>query len=247
MALLNFRDVAAGAGSGPLRPGRLFRSAQPYHLDAADVTQIRRSGIVTVIDLREPHERVPPDWAPAEAIGVRVVRVPVADQILPSADEAAPPRRPPPGSASVPQGHLILGAFYRAIVEQAGARLSELMTAVADGAPVLLHCAAGKDRTGTTVALLLDLIGTDHESIVADFLLTNQAMPQVLSQLTGESAEQRSARTDIPPGIGDAPDSAIRALLAHLDSQGGAAAVLRRSTDQATLDRVVAALTGTPD
>src|SRR4051794_22895720 len=106
MALLNFRDVAT-SGDGPLRPGRLFRSAQPYHLDAADLALIRDSGIRTIIDLREPHEQVPPDWAPVEATGVRVLRVPVADQILPSGDEQAPPRTPRLQAASVPEGHRI--------------------------------------------------------------------------------------------------------------------------------------------
>jgi len=243
MALLNFRDVASASSAGPLRPGRLFRSAQPFHLDASDLAVVRGVGIATVIDLREPHEQVPPDWAPAQVVGVRVIRVPLADQILPSTEEKQPQRQPLVESDSVLEGHRILAAFYRAIVDQAGVRLGEVMTAVADGAPVLVHCAAGKDRTGTTVALLLDLIGTETEAIVEDFLRTNDALDEVMMQLTGRTAVEAKARTDIPPGIGDAPEPSIRELLRHLQSGGGAAAVLRRSTDQATLDRVIATLT----
>lgn len=243
MALLNFRDVA-GTGPGPLLPGRLFRSAQPYHLDAQDLEVVQRAGIRTIIDLRESHEQVAPDWAPVEATGVRVVRVPVADQILPSAEEKAPPTGGRLRSESVPEGHRILADFYRAIIDRAGSRLAELMTAVAGGGPVLLHCAAGKDRTGTTIALLLDLVGTDHEVIITDFLLTNNAMPQVMAQLTGHVApEHRRDPSTVPPGMQDAPESAIRATLDHITALGGATVVLRRSTDQATLDRVIAALT----
>lgn len=244
MALLNFRDVADGMTDGTLRPGRLFRSAQPYQLDEQDLAVIRDAHIRTVIDLRQQHEQVPPDWEPAVRIGVRVVRVPVADQILPSADEQTPPDHALADPRSVPEGHRILAAFYRAIIDQAGTRLAEMMTAVADGAPVLLHCAAGKDRTGTTVALLLDLVGTGTEAIVADFLRTNDALDDVLTQLTGETAAVRAARADIPPGISEAPEFAIRSLLRHIREQGGAAEILRRHTDQATLDRAVAALTG---
>ena len=244
MALLNFRDVAS-SGDGPLRPGRLFRSAQPFHLDADDLAVVRNAGIATIVDLREPHEQVPPDWAPVEAAGVRVVRVPVADQILPSADERERPRGPRLRSDSVPEGHRILAEFYLAIIDRAAARLAELVDVVADAGPVLLHCAAGKDRTGTTVALLLDLIGTDHEVIVADFLRTNAALPEVIAQLLGQVPEaDRRDPAGIPPGIQDAPESAIREVLAHVASLGGAAEVLRRGTDQATLDRVIAALTG---
>ncbi len=245
MALLNFRDVAAGPAGGPLAPGRLFRSAQPYHLDESDLAVVREAGIATVVDLRQPHEQVPPDWAPVQGWNVRVDvrRVPIADQILPSDEEQAPPTHPLARPDSVPEGHRILARFYRAMVDQSGAHLAEVVKAVADGSPVLLHCAAGKDRTGTAVALLLDLIGTDHDAIVADYLLTNDAIDDVLQQLTGETKAQRDARHDIPPGISEAPEFAIRELLHHVGQQGGAAAVLRRSTDQATLDRAVAALT----
>ena len=246
MALLNFRDVADGLGDRPLLPGRLFRSAQPYHLTDADLAVVRRAGIRTAIDLRQPHEQVPPDWTPAVAQGLSVVRLPVADQILPSEEEKAPPRHPLADPDTVPEGHRILGAFYRAIVDQADGHLATLVATVADGAPVLLHCAAGKDRTGTTVALLLDLIGTDPETIVADYLRTADSLDAVLTQLTGKTAAQRAARKDIPAGISDAPEWAIRDLLRHVREQGGAAAVFRRTTDQATLDLAVAALTSRP-
>lgn len=243
MALLNFRDVADGLGDSRLRPGRLFRSAQPYHLDDADLTLIRQSGIRTAVDLRYDHEQVPPDWQPAISLGLAVVRLPVADQILPSAREQERPRKRLPHPDSIPEGHRILAAFYRDIVDQAGARLAEMITVVADGAPVLLHCAAGKDRTGTTVALLLDLIGTDHEAIVADYLRTNDALDDVLTQLTGETQAERAARADVPAGISAAPEFAIRDLMQHVAELGGAAAIFRRDTDQATLDRATAALT----
>lgn len=243
MALLNFRDVAT-SGDGPLRPGRLFRSAQPFHLDQADLAVVRDAGIATIVDLREPHEQVPPDWATVEGAGVRIVRVPVADQILPSADEAAPPRGHRPRSSSVAEGHQILADFYLAIIDRAGVRLGEVIEAVADGGPALLHCAAGKDRTGTTIALLLDLIGTDHEVIVADFLRTNDAMPDILAQLLGHIPEaDRPDPTTMPLGIQDAPEYAIREVLAHITELGGSDAVLRNNTDQATLDKVIGNLT----
>lgn len=243
MALLNFRDVADGSAGAALRPGRLFRSAQPFHLDDADLAVLRNAGIATIIDLREPHEQVPPDWQPAQARGVRVVRVPVADQILPSVQAQAPAPRLQGEPDSVLEGHRILGDFYKAIIDRSGARLAQVMAAVAVGTPVLVHCAAGKDRTGTVVALLLDLIDTDTDPVVSDFLRTNDALDEVMMQLTGQTTAQVSARPEVPRGLAEAPEPAIREMLRHLRTEGGAARVLRRHTDQAVLERVVAVLT----
>jgi len=243
MALLNFRDVAELAG-GPLLPGRLFRSAQPYHLDDADMAVVNQAGIRTIIDLREPHEQVPPDWQLAESQGLQVLRVSVADQIVPTFDEKSTTGPLGARDESVLPGHRILADFYRAILDNADERMAQVMAAVAQGDPLLVHCAAGKDRTGTTVALLLDLIGSDHKAIVADYLRTQAAVPAIIHQLTRDTPpEKRRDLAKIPAGIVDAPESAIRATLAHITALGGARKVLSRHTDPIVLDRVTAALT----
>ena len=55
--------------------------------------------------------------------------------------------------------------------------MHRLVTLLADGRTVLAHCFAGKDRTGFTVALVLEAAGVDRDAIVADFLTSNQAVP----------------------------------------------------------------------
>jgi protein tyrosine/serine phosphatase len=55
----------------------------------------------------------------------------------------------------------VFGRYFRAIAEAGG--------------PVLIHCAAGKDRTGLLVALTQHLLGVSAEDIMADYLLTNEA------------------------------------------------------------------------
>lgn len=56
----------------------------------------------------------------------------------------------------------------------------------ADGA-VLLHCAAGKDRTGVLVALALDAAGVDRDRIVGDYLATGQRIDAILARLVSSS------------------------------------------------------------
>ncbi|MTD16160.1 hypothetical protein GIS00_19660 [Nakamurella sp. YIM 132087] len=241
MALLNFRDVASVPGTTPLTAGRLFRSAQPFHLRPAEVDLVVDSGIRTIIDLRTPGEVVPPDWEPLDGRGVRVINVPLAQQVMAAGADL-------PGWGHLFRGEVsvedYLGGFYVAIAEHAIAGLAEITDAVAAGEPVLLHCAAGKDRTGTAVALLLDLIGVPREAIVSDYLRTNDAADDILAQLSSTSHGAETVDpTVLPPGLHTAPEPAIRRLLAHLDQVGGGRAVLAQGSDAATLGRVAQVLT----
>ena len=63
-------------------------------------------------------------------------------------------------------------AVYRALAEP-------------DGLPALLHCAAGKDRTGVMVAVLLSALGVPDDAIVADYVRTTEHMPRVMRRLQG--------------------------------------------------------------
>ena len=65
----------------------------------------------------------------------------------------------------------------------ARAALSRMVTLLGDGSAVLTHCFAGKDRTGFGVAVLLDAGGVDHATIMADYLRSNSAIPQLRAQI----------------------------------------------------------------
>ena len=62
---------------------------------------------------------------------------------------------------------------------------------MAEGRPVLAHCFAGKDRTGFTVATVLEAAGVDRDAIMADFLRSNDAVPQLRDSIL-ESIRNRS-------------------------------------------------------
>ena len=68
--------------------------------------------------------------------------------------------------------------MYRAWADQSGDRFAEAFRALArpGGLPGLVHCTAGKDRTGILVALILDLLGVDDALIVEDYLLSNSEL-----------------------------------------------------------------------
>ena len=146
--LANLRDVAGLrlAGGGLVPAGVLYRSDAPYPGDAVPGT-VPHWPPATVIDLRSTGEAAARYRWPA---GVTVHHVPLMRQaaVVGTDDSATRPGRPLPASLAV---------VYRRMLDMIPHRLAALPGMAADsGGPVLVHCAAGKDRTGVAVQLSFD-------------------------------------------------------------------------------------------
>jgi hypothetical protein len=72
----------------------------------------------------------------------------------------------------------------------------QVISLLAEGRPVITHCFAGKDRTGFTVATVLGAIGIDRDAILADFLRSNDAVPQLRDRIM-ESVRDRSETPEV--------------------------------------------------
>lgn len=144
------------AANGRRTPATIIRSAGLHRLTGGGSRQVADLGVRTIIDLRSEVERerdVTPDLAP---LGIRTVWAPVFQS------DASPSGlgKDFPGFGKVYERFLDDGqAAWRTTAETIGA---------APGA-VIVHCSAGKDRTGVAAALLLDLAGVERDEIVADF------------------------------------------------------------------------------
>jgi protein-tyrosine phosphatase len=205
----NFRDVADGATA--LRPGRLFRSSELSRLDDDGRATLRRLGITDVADLRAAREvaRRGPGLVPD---GVEVHLLPVPDLADDEQNDAAAPheeafqrllRGESDGSdESVNDAAArFMADEYRRFPTRNGAQraLRRVVTLLAEGRPVLTHCFAGKDRTGFVIATVLEAVGVDRETIVADFLRSNDSVPELRARIH-EMIQQR-ADTELTPEV----------------------------------------------
>jgi protein-tyrosine phosphatase len=194
----NFRDVADGVGS--LRPGRLFRSSELSRLDDDGREILRQLGITDVADLRATREvaRRGPGLVPD---GVDVHLLPFPDLGDDEKDDGAAPHETAfsqllaHGESSEPVDETAVRYMvdeYRQFPTRNGAQraVRHVVTLLATGRPVLTHCFAGKDRTGFVVATVLEAIGIDRDTIVDDYLRSNEAVAQLRARIS-EMIQQR--------------------------------------------------------
>ena len=176
----NFRDVAEETG---VRPGRFFRSSELSRLSEDGRRRLLQLGITDVADLRSPREleRRGPGAVPA---GVEVHLLPFPD--LSAVDGEAPheatfqkmmSEKPDDEDVAVAAGRFMTEEYQR-FPTLGGAKraVRQVISLITGGRPVITHCFAGKDRTGFTVATVLETLGVDRDAILADFLRSNAAI-----------------------------------------------------------------------
>jgi protein-tyrosine phosphatase len=168
--MANTRDIAglAAAGSRRTRAGVLLRGEAP-HRPGDTAPGLRAWPPKTVIDLRSSHE-----------LGRRHPFRDLADvRNVPLLEDLAPEHQ-------VEDAELRdnLGATYEYLLTAASESIAGIAEAVATApAPILVHCAAGKDRTGVVVAVLLRAVGVRRKDVVADYLATNDNLPALMARL----------------------------------------------------------------
>ncbi len=203
--IYNFRDYGdyAAADGARVRAGVLWRSSQHRDATAEDLAKVEALSLDTVVDLRGDFERTSFPCPRPKAFAANVVFAagdtagngPHSDAVrdIKTADEAheamialykSMPFRPP------------LIAVYRLYFEALATRTG----------PNLIHCLAGKDRTGIAVALLHTMLGVHADDMMADYLLTNSA-GNLEARIAAGAPHVRS-------GFGaDMDDAAVRTLM----------------------------------
>ncbi len=195
----NFRDVAETTG---VLPGRLFRSSELSTLDDTGREVMSGLGVSDVADLRSPAElqRRGPGAVPE---GVAVHNLPFPE-VSHTHDGESPhesswnkmltePSDEDPAEAAL---RWMTGEYER-FPTLAGARraVHRIVTLLGQDRPVLVHCFAGKDRTGFAVAVACEAAGVDRDAILADYLRSNDAVGRLRARIL-ETMRSREGMTD---------------------------------------------------
>ncbi|MEU4222511.1 tyrosine-protein phosphatase [Actinoplanes sp. NPDC026623] len=203
----NFRDIGgyAGLGERTVRWRRVFRADSLHRLRGDDLEAFGALGVKTVIDLRrvfeiEEHGRVP------EAAGLAYHNLVIEHVDWESVAPSLPHER------WLADRYLNFAADGR---EGLAAALS--LIADPDAAPAVVHCMAGKDRTGVVCALTLALLGVSDADIAEDYALTEAAMASLTDYLRRSKPEMVQDKYHMY----DCPQDAMLLFLNDLRDQHG--------------------------
>jgi len=224
-------------------PGALLRSDNLQALSDRDVrTLVQEHAVAVVLDLRtgaevalegpgplttEPSVRVEHRSLYPESGGSAALKI---GTVIPwgQPDEDSLPDEPPVVRA------------YMSYLRRRPDSIVAAMRAIAraDGA-VLVHCAAGKDRTGVVVALALDTAGVDRHTIVGDYLLTGERIDAIMSRLLSSSTYRAELEGHDPQKHAPRPGTMERVLdLIDQQFSGSAAWLSAHGLGDPDLDRL---------
>jgi len=195
--LCNARDLGgiATSGGGQIREHSLVRTDNHGRLEPAGLAAMRSYGVSRIIDLR---------WAWEASKYPSPLAADKRYRLVPACFD-------PTGDEDIPADS------YRLMVDASRDRLAAALAAIAEAPPgaVVLHCHAGRDRTGLVVALVLRLAGASVDSIAADYALSEDSTPATMvNTLAHLEAEYGGvAKYLIGSGVTPAQLAAVRARL----------------------------------
>jgi protein-tyrosine phosphatase len=236
----NFRDIGGyrTADGRTVKWGTVFRSGTMTKLTDADFRYLAGKGLKTVVDLRSTSERK------KEPVAWTLPGAPQVHQKDYEIDYSMMASLAKPGLTGA-EARAVMASFYREVPKTFAEQYRVIFAELLGGdTPLAFNCSAGKDRTGVAAALLLTVLGVPRETVIADYLLSNETFKPVESEADKNDPQMMFfARlpADVRQALMGVDRSYIEAAFATIDGwPGGAEAYYR---DQLGLDaKAIAAL-----
>jgi len=239
--LANLRDLGGlPTESGErIQPRRLLRSDNLQTLTERDIEALLDIGLSDVIDLRSEFEAEAEGPGPL-TLEPRVVihqhsffrewREGVGDDKVDGRPEVMPEEALPwvDLEPSVQLANPISSIYLSYVLDRPDSVIAAMRDISGARGAALVHCAAGKDRTGTLVALTLSLVGVDPAAIVDDYAASTERVEAVVGRLLASQTYSDNLR-DRPMSSHASYPETMRIFLDHVDAQyGGAAGLVER-------------------
>jgi protein-tyrosine phosphatase len=227
--LYNLRDVGGyPAASGPIPWRTLLRSDALHRLEPEGVAALQELGLRTVVDLRTLVEaEIAP--GPLDALSARYAHV----SILGGDMQSLP---------------LELAAVYAFMIEQCGRAIADAIRPLCGAAafPALVHCSAGKDRTGIVIAMVLAVLGVPDDIIAADYALSGSFLDQDHTAAIGQLQAGTGLGEQLTGELLTSPPQLILSVLAAVRAEHGSVPgfLLAHGLDADDLAALRAALAG---
>lgn len=240
---------------GAIADRRLLRSDNLQALSPSDIDELRRLGLTDVIDLRSTVETVGTGPGPLAREGGITIHHHTLFREDPEPGESGPAQpessapggnpepvevggaadgAPPLPAAALPwanrtysvEGHNpVISSYLSYLQDRPDSVLAALRAVARAPGAALVHCAAGKDRTGTVVALSLLVAGAEPEAVIADYAASNERMERIVQRLrsTPVYAENLEGR---PMSSHETRPATMQAVIEYIDAHGGVFDVL---------------------
>ena len=209
----NFRDIGGylNQDGKRVKKGLYFRAGRQDRMSNKDLSQLSDLKISTQIDLRKPDEVLDQGKGPLEAMGTKYINIAVipeggSDQLSRLVGDTG-----------------ISGERYLGYLEFGPTSWLRLFGILANegNLPVVLHCTAGKDRTGVSTAFLLSVLGVSREVIEADYLLTNLDTERQADFIESTVGYPEGYDRERMMAIAGVPETAMRDFLDGVESKWG--------------------------
>ncbi|MFN0148986.1 MAG: tyrosine-protein phosphatase [Dehalococcoidia bacterium] len=229
----NFRAVEAYAtAGGRLQSGRIYRSGALDVITPSDVAYLRDDlGVATILDLRHPDE-----------LGEDGISHPLREHVVHlSIFAAGESQQAVIAELNGLYGPGISPERYLHYLKAGGSQFVRAFELFAreDSYPMLVHCTAGKDRTGVLLALVLDVLGVSHEEIAADYGKSEASIPRLIAFLERSGRVLEGTPEEIRARLATPPEKMAGFLRLLSAKYGGAEAYLRANgVTEVTIGRV---------
>lgn len=197
---LNLRDLGGirMADGRTVRPGLIYRSGRPGDMNEREIESLKHLGLREILDLRSAQEeRECPDPV---LPGVHQVRISAMLNSSGEEQDYSPQtieEEAHGAHGSTAEMEQVGEQFYLAMLEDSRAWKELFRCLIEEEVPLLFHCTAGKDRTGTAAALILLALGADDETILDDYMRSNRYRAHEISRFMQEHQLLLEERPDL--------------------------------------------------